>query len=83
MGDNLVFCWSGELRAYTVEQRLHHCFLHHGAQEHRRELQGDGRTPDRLSRLCIGLERVIQEQLSDFLADLRELLDQFCALLGG
>jgi len=62
---------------------LHRRVLYRGAQEDRGELQGDGRTADRLGQLCVGRERVVQEKLGDFLVDLRELLDQFCALLGG
>src|SRR6266576_3879237 len=70
-----------EVRTNTIEEWLHRSVLDGRAEEYRRELERNGRPPDRRCELCVGRERIVKEKFRDFVVDLRELLDQLCAFL--
>ena len=83
MGSDLGFSWCGQIRANAVEQGLDSGVLDRGAEEDGRELETDSCAADGFCKL--GRRRVLihDEQLADFIVDLRELLDELTTLLLG
>jgi hypothetical protein len=72
-----------EVRTNTIEEWLYRSVLDGRAEEYGRELERDGRPPDRRCELCVGRERIIKKKFRDFVVDLCELFDQLCAFLSG
>ena len=69
--------------ANTTEEWLHCGVLYCRAEEHRRELQQDGHTPDRCGQLCVGRERIVKEKVHDIIINFCNLFNQLGAFLGG